>query len=144
MQRSATRTGPGMPRSPFSQRRTVRKSLSSAAAAACWVVNPAASRAALNSSGVMANDQHLAATAMRAASLGNQNAVKERAVRILDGHRAQVGGQFACGNEVDGAGLPHFPAHAPVHLDNDVRHVSLRSDEWSMGPMALCVNGENA
>lgn len=141
MSRSATRTGPGMPRSPFSQRRTVRKSLSSASAAACCVANPAAKRAALNSSGVMAGDDHAAVALPLAA--GNQVPGDERAVRILDRVARQYGGQIVGGN-VTFTSLSHFPAAAPVHLDNDVRHGRLRSNGWSTGPLARCVNGRIA
>jgi hypothetical protein len=37
--------------------------------------------------------------------------------------------------------LPNLPSHSPVHLDNEVCHVRLRSDTHNVGPLALNVNG---
>ncbi len=141
MQRSATRTGPGMLRSPFSHRRTVRRSLSSASAAACCVGSPAARRAALNSSGVMPHQPNLAAQAVRTLRLGNQVSVDERAVRVLDGVSGEHVGQ-RLGGHVSSAFLPNFPAFAAIHLDTNLSHGGLLSDGQKIGPLALNVNGD--
>jgi len=141
MIRSATRTGPGMARSPFSQRRTVRRSLSSAVAAACCVASPAASRADRNCSGVMADHVNLAPAAVGALRFGDQHAIEKSAVGILDGVVRQLGNQVFTSHVGNVAFLPNFPTSAPVHLDNDVCHVSLRSYAQNIGPMARLVNG---
>lgn len=137
MQPSAISTTFGTGTCPRSQRLTVRRFKSNASAIASCVANPAARRAALNSSGVMANDDHAAVAAPLAA--GNQNTGQKSSVRILVGVARQHGRDLFGGN-INVAFLPHFPAFAAVHLDPNVRHRCLRADGRSMRHFVSSVN----
>lgn len=87
MQHNATRTGPGMARSPSAQRRTVRASLSNAAAAWSWL-NLSRASAARNSSADNAAvlQQAVAGRGQKGGNLDAafalSEAVGERAIRL--------------------------------------------------------------
>lgn len=139
MQPSAISTTFGTGTCPRSQRLTVRRFKSNASAMASCVANPAPRRAALNSSGVMARHDDAAITAPLAA--GNQRAVDERAVRILDCVARQHGSDLL-GRDVSVALLANMPALAvePIQLNPNVRHGCLPCYGWMMGHFVTSVN----
>lgn len=128
MQRNATRTGPGISRSPSAQRLTVRASTSSASAAATCD-SPSAAMAARNSSAdndaIFANGQ---------AGSGQRGAQRVERVRNTEGvGQAAIGAEqrqalravSATGDETngvggqgwDGDGLAHDPLIGPAALN---------------------------
>lgn len=133
MQRSATLTGPGMARSPKAQRRTVRASTSSAAAASTWDM-PSAAMASRNSSAD--NDTILA----QRQALGGQHRPQGFERVVL---RERVG-QAPIGAEQRQA---LGPVHAARHEANRIGRKSgdgLLVHVVCIGPLALPVNGDFA
>lgn len=124
MQRSATLTGPGISRSPSAQRRTVRASTSSAAAA-CTCDMPSAAIAARNSSADTANDPGIV-NCQAIAGQDRANRVHVLVLRERIGHRAiavMQGQAFraisAARDEADGIGGELRGGDGLAHALND-------------------------
>lgn len=138
MKRSATLTGPGTARSPFSHRLTVRISLSrSSASSAC--VLPSARRAAANSWGVMSIDRAKlgdSSTGTLANDFGGGASLDHKIGAVC--HVALHVGNARLLRAGDGKLKPHAEgtlagAVSEVGGDEHVFHVPC------MGPMARCV-----
>ena len=133
MQRSATRTGPGISRSPAAHRRTVRASTSSALAASVWF-KPSPAMASRNCSGVTeyrraGNPKARACEDRRdfGRILILREAVAQRAVTAEQ--RQALRPVRANRDETDGLG-------GKIGGDRCVAHTQ------TVGPLALFVNGE--
>lgn len=135
MQRSATRTGPGISRSPSAQRRTVRASTSSAEAASIWL-KPSAAIASRNCSGVT---EHGRASNAEAGTYEDSRDLG----RVLILREAVA--QCAIAAE-------QRQALRPIRANRDETYGiggKIGGDRWfahaqKIGPMARCVNGEIA
>ncbi len=116
MQRSATRTGPGISRSPATQRRTVRASTSNCRAASTWD-QPSAVMAATKASGDTAGNPH---AANRARGAGLEDGFRVVSQARMSGHeisqRHAICFARGCGDDQDHVALAHGHCIGPTVL----------------------------